>query len=124
MEKFNELRKIMHKVKFLEECIEETRTQMKIHAMQYSDIPKTIGFKDRTLEILIEKIEDLENKKNRLQLRYEIIQEELSVLPEMPYKVAFYKVVYGMPWKQISTKLGYSRTSCFRFFDEAKNFAC
>lgn len=124
MEKFVELRKIKSKMQFLDNCIEETRNRMKVRAMQYSDMPKIVGYKDKTMEILMEKLEELETKKNKLQLKFEMIQEELSILPEMPYKVAFYKVVYRMSWCQISSKLGYSRASCFRFFDEVKNFTC
>ena len=95
---------------------------MKYHAIKYSDIPKAAGYKDKVLEMLTEKLEELENKKNRLQIKADMILEELSVLPEMPYKVAIYRCVYGLSWYEISKRIGYSKTSCCRFYNEAKNY--
>ncbi len=122
IEKLKEVKKIKYQIKFLDESIEETRNQMKHHAIRYSDMPKAVGYKDKILEALIERLEELENKKNRLQIKVDLILEELSVLPELPYKVAIDRCVYGLSWYQISKKTGYSKTSCYRFYAEAKEF--
>lgn len=122
IEKLKEVKRLKYRIKFLDESIEETRNQMKLHAIMYSDMPKTVGYKDKVLEMLMEKLEELENKKNRLQVKADMILEELSVLPEMPYKVAIYRYIDGLSWYEISKRTGYSKTSCCRFYNEAKNY--
>ena len=121
IKKLNEVKKLKSQIKFFEESIEETRNQMKHHAIIYSDMPKAVGYKDKVLEMLTEKLEELENKKNRLQIKADMILEELSVLPEMPYRVAIYRCVYSLSWYEISNKTGYSVAHCHRFYNEAKN---
>lgn len=122
IKKLDEVRKLKSQIKFLDESIEETKNQMKYHAIIYSDMPKVTGYKDKILEALMERLEELENRKNRLQIKVDLILEELSVLPEMPYKVAIYRCVYGLSWYQISKKTGYSKPSCYRFYAQAKEF--
>lgn len=122
IEKLKEVKKIKYQIKFLDESIEETRNQMKHHAIRYSDMPKAVGYKDKILEALMERLEELENKKNRLQIKVDLILEELSVLPELPYKVAIDRCVYSLSWYQISKKTGYSVAHCHRFYNEAKNY--
>ena len=122
IEKLKEVKKIKYQIKFLDESIEETRNQMKHHAVSYSDIPRITGYRDKVLEMLTEKLEELENKKNRLQIKADMILEELSVLPEMPYRVSIYRYIDGLSWYEISKRTGYSKTSCCRFYNEAKNY--
>lgn len=122
IEKLKEVKKLKYQIKFLDESIEETRNQMKHHAIRYSDIPKAAGYKDKVLEMLTEKLEELENKKNRLQIKADMILEELSVLPEMPYRVAIERYVNGLSWYEISKRTGYSKPSCYRFYAQAKEF--
>ncbi len=122
IEKLKDVKRLKFQIKCIENDIEEVRSKMEHHAIKYSKIPKPSGYKDNIMEMFISRIEDLEIKKNKLQMKIDMVLEELSVLPEMPYRVTYYRYVDSMSWDEISKKIGYSITQCYRFYRAAKRF--
>ncbi len=96
---------------------------MEHHAIIYSDLPKNLGYKDNIMEMFMSRIEELETEKAKIQLKIDMILDEISFLPEASYRVLIYKYVDEMSWEQISQKLGYSKSSCYRFFNDAKKIS-
>ena len=79
---------------------------------------ETQGIYDAEIERLIE----LETKKYHLQMRIDEVLDELSKLPELSYKVVYYRDFVGLRWVDISRKIGYSVSQCHRFYDVAQDF--
>ena len=75
------------------------------------------------MEMFMSRIEELELEKSKIQLKIDMILDEISFLPEASYRVLIYKYVDEMSWEQISRKLGYSKSSCQRFCNNAKKIS-
>ena len=120
IEKIKEVRQLKFQIKIIDSKINEIRSQIQGQAIKYSDIPKMESYRNNIMQNLMEKIIELENKKSRLQMKIDIILEELSELPEMIYKVVYYKHVDNLTWLEIADKLNYSVSQCRRFYIEAK----
>lgn len=123
IEKLREIRKLRFKIKRIDEQIEDIRGKMEHHAIIYSDLPKNPGYKDNIMEMFMSRIEELELEKSKIQLKIDMILDEISFLPEASYRVLIYKYVDEMSWEQISQKLGYSKSSCQRFCNNAKKIS-
>ena len=121
IEKMKEVRHLKFQIKILDEKIEEIRGQMELQAAKYSDMPKAEGYTNSVIQVLTDKILELESKKDKLQTKIDFILEELSELPETIYKVAYYRQVNNMSWLEIANKVNYSVAQCHRFYDHAKN---
>lgn len=122
IEKLKDVKRLKFQIKCIENDIEEVRNKVEHHAIKYSKIPKPSGYKDNIMEMFISRIEDLETKKNKLQMKIDMVLEELSVLPEMPYRVVYCRHVDSMSWDEISKCVGYSPAHCRRFEHEAMIF--
>lgn len=121
IEKIKEVKHLKFQIKILEEKIEEIRGQMEVQAIKYSDMPKAEGYAKSIMQMLTEKILELENKKDKLQIKIDFILEELSELPETVYKVVYYRHIDNMSWLEIADKVNYSVSQCKRFYVNAKN---
>lgn len=122
IDKFVELRRIKSKIQFLDNCIKRTKIRINLHNVTQSDMYKTFGYRDKILETLTEELEKLENEKEKLQTKTDIILEKLSGLPKIVLEVAIYKEVYLLSWVQISGKTGYSCEEIQKFYKEAEKF--
>lgn len=121
IDKIKEVRQLKFQVKMLDEKINEVRSQIEGQSIRYSDISKMEGYKKSIMQNFVERLLELESKRNRLQMKIDIILEELSELPEMVYKVVYYRHVDNLSWLKIADKLNYSIAQCHRFYDNAKN---
>ena len=122
IEKIKEVKHLKFQIKILEEEIEEIRGQMEVQAIKYSDMPKAEGYVKSIMQMLTEKILELENKKDKLQIKIDFILGELSELPETIYKVVYYRHIDNMSWLEIADKVNYSVTQCRRFYNIVKDF--
>lgn len=102
--KLDEVKKLKFQIKILEDKIKELRGKIESQAIKYSDTPKINGFKDNLMELEFERLIDLEIKKEHLQIKIDVILEEFSILPELPYKVVYYRHVDSLRWFDISKK--------------------
>lgn len=121
IEKIKEVKHLKFQIKILDDKIEEIRAQIEGQAIKYSDMPRMEGYKKNIMQSTMERLLELENKKNRLQMKIDIILEELSELPEMVYKVVYYRHVDSLSWLEVANKLHYSVSQCRRFYIDAKN---
>lgn len=120
IDKIKEVRQLKFQIEMIDDKIKEIRSKMEGQAIRYSDMPKPEGYKKNIMQNLMERLLELENKRNILQTRADIILEELLKLPEMMYKVVYYRHIDSLTWLQISTKLHYSIAQCKRFYISAK----
>lgn len=105
----------------LDEKIEELKGQMGLQAIKYSDYPKIQLSKQDILQQKVEKLIEIEMRKDVLQTKLDgILQEQLYKIPYNILKVAYLRVVEGLKWEIISKKLNYSRSQCWRLFNVAK----
>lgn len=122
IEKIKEVKRLKFQIKILDEKIEEVRSQMSVQAMKYSDMPKVEGYKQSLLQAQTERLLELETRKNKLQIKIDIILDELAELPEVTYKVVYYRHIDNLSWLEISSKMGYSLAQCHRFYDYANEY--
>lgn len=122
IEKIKEVRHLKFQVKMIDEKIKEIRSQIECQAIKYSDIPKLEGYKKSIMQNSVEHLLELESKRNRLQMKIDIILEELSELPELVYKVVYYRHIDNLSWLEIADKLNYSVAQCHRFYTNAKKY--
>lgn len=122
IDKIKEVRQLKFQVKMIDDKIKEIRSQVECQAIKYSDMPKMEGYKKSVMQSLMERLLELEGKRNRLQIKIDIILEELSELPEMVYKVVYYRHVDNLSWLEIADKLNYSIAQCHRFYTNAKKY--
>lgn len=120
--KLDEVKRLKFQIKLLDDKIRELKSYIENQAIKYSDMPKIEGFKDNILQLQIERLVEFEMKKDRLQMKIDIILDELSLLPELPYKVAYYRHINELRWLDISKKIGYSVAQCHRFYLIAQKF--
>jgi len=120
--KLEEVKKLKFQIKLLDEKIQELKSSLDVQGMRYSDLPKIEGFKNNLIELQIERLLELQTKKYHLQMKIDDILEELSKLPELSYKVIYYRHVDGLRWIDISKKIGYSVAQCHRFYAVAQSF--
>lgn len=118
--RLDEVKKLKFQIKLLDDKIKELKSSIENKAIRYSDMPKIEGFRDSLLQIQVERLIELETKKDRLQMKIDIILEDFVGLPELPYKVLYYRHVEGLRWIDISRKLRYSVAQCHRFYLIAK----
>ena len=114
--KLDEAKRLKFQIKLLDEKIKELKNSLEIQGIKYSDLPKIEGFKNNLIELQIERLLELEAKKYSLQMRIDEVLDELSKLPELSYKVVYYRHVEGLRWIDISKKIGYSVSQCHRFY--------
>lgn len=120
IDKIKEVRHLKFQVKIIDDKIKELRSQIEGQAIKYSDMPKMEGYKQNIMQNLMERLMELESKRNRLQMKIDIILEELSELPEMVYKVVYYRHIDNLSWLEVADKLHYSIAQCKRFYIKAK----
>ncbi len=120
--KLDEAKRLKFQIKLLDEKIKELKNSLEIQGIKYSDLPKIEGFKNNLIELQIERLLELEAKKYSLQIKIDEVLEGLSKLPELSYKVVYYRHVEGLRWIDISKKIGYSVSQCHRFYALAQNF--
>lgn len=120
--RLEEVKKLKFQIKLLNEKIKELKSSLEIQGIKYSDLPKIEGFKNNLIELQIERLLELEAKKYSLQMRIDEVLEGLSKLPELSYKVVYYRHVEGLRWIDISKKIGYSVSQCHRFYSATKDF--
>lgn len=120
IDKIKEVRHLKFQVKIIDDKIKEIRSQIESQAIKYSDMPKMEGYKQNIMQNLMERLMELESKRNRLQMKIDIILEELSELPETVYKVVYYRHIDNLSWLEVADKLNYSVSQCRRFYLEAK----
>lgn len=120
--KLDEAKRLKFQIKLLDEKIKELKNSLEIQGIKYSDLPKIEGFKNNLIELQIERLLELETKKYSLQMRIDEVLEKLSNLPELSYKVVYYRHVEGLRWIDISKKIGYSVSQCHRFYALAQDF--
>ena len=120
--KLNEVRNLKFKIKLLDDKIKELRSRLKSQSIKYSDLPKAGGFKNNLIELQTERLIELETKKEHLQMKIDIILDELSELPELTYKVVYYRHIDRLRWLDIAKKIGYSVSQCHRFYAVAQDF--
>ena len=120
--KLDEAKRLKFQIKLLDEKIKEIKNSLEIQGIKYSDLPKIEGFKNNLIELQIERLLELEAKKYSLQMRIDEVLDELSKLPELSYKVVYYRHVEGLRWIDISKKIGYSVSQCHRFYAVAQDF--
>lgn len=120
IDKIKEVRHLKFQVKIIDDKIKEIRSQIEGQAIKYSDMPKMEGYKQNIMQSLMERLMELESKRNRLQMKIDIILEELSELPEMVYKVVYYRHIDNLSWLEVADKLHYSITQCHRFYNMAR----
>lgn len=85
-------------------------------------MPKPEGFITSLLQVQTEHLIELEQKKQRLQNRMEMILEDFQTMPENLYKILYYRHVDGLRWEEIALKTNYSRAQCHRLYDNALKF--
>ena len=117
-----EAKRLKFQIKLLDEKINELKSNLDIQVMRYADLPKIEGFKNNLIELQVERLIELETKKYHLQMRIDEVLDELSKLPELSYKVVYYRDFAKFRWVDISKKIGYSVSQCHRFYDVAQNF--
>ncbi len=122
MSKLDEVRKFKFQIKLLDKKIKELKSSLEVQGIRYSDLPKSKSFKNNLIELQIERLIELETKKYHLKVKIDDILEELSQLPELSYKVVYYRHVDGLRWIDISRKIGYSVSQCHRFYAVAQSF--
>lgn len=122
IDKIKEVRHLKFQVKIIDDKIKELRSQIEGQAIKYSDMPKMEGYKQNIMQNLMERLMELESKRNRLQMKIDIILEELSELPEMVYKVVYYRHIDNLSWLEVADKLHYSIAQCHRFYTTAKKY--
>lgn len=93
--KLDEAKRLKFQIKLLDEKIKELKNSLEIQGIKYSDLPKIEGFKSNLIELHIERLLELEAKKYSLQMRIDEVLEGLSKLPELSYKVVYYRHVEG-----------------------------
>lgn len=93
--KLDEAKRLKFQIKLLDEKIKELKNSVEIQGIKYSDLPKIEGFKNNLIELQIERLLELEAKKYSLQMRIDEVLEGLSKLPELSYKVVYYRHVEG-----------------------------
>lgn len=120
--KLDEARQIKFQIKLLDEKIRELKSSLDVQGIKYSDLPKVKGFKNNLVELKLERLLELESKKYHLQTKIDDILEEFSKLPEISYKVIYYRHIDKLRWIDISKKIGYSVSQCHRFYAVAQNF--
>jgi DNA-directed RNA polymerase specialized sigma24 family protein len=120
VQKLKEIGKLKFRIKILEDKIKELRCQIEGHAVRYSELPKIHGF-DNIFQVQIERLVELETKKTRLQMKIDIILDELDGVPELQYKIIYYKFIDNLSWREIAKKVEYSVTQCHRFYNDALN---
>ncbi len=120
--RLEEVKKLKFQIKLLNEKIKELKSSLEIQGIKYSDLPKIEGFKNNLIELQIERLLELEAKKYSLQMRIDEVLEGLSKLPELSYKVVYYRHVEGLRWIDISKKIGYRVSQCHRFYSATKDF--
>ena len=120
--KLDEAKRLKFQIKLLDEKIKELKSSLDVQGMRYSDFPKIEGFKNNLIELQIERLIELETKKYSLQMRIDEVLDELSKLPELSYKVVYYRDFVGLRWIDISRKIGYSVSQCHRFYAVAQDF--
>ena len=120
--KLDEAKRLKFQIKLLDEKINELKNSLDIQGMRYADLPKIEGFKNNLIELQVERLIELETKKYHLQMRIDEVLDELSKLPELSYKVVYYRDFVGLRWVDISRKIGYSVSQCHRFYDVAQDF--
>lgn len=120
--KLDEAKRLKFQIKLLDEKIKELKNSLEIQGIKYSDLPKIEGFKNNLIELQIERLLELEAKKYSLQIKIDEVLEGLSKLPELSYKVVYYRHVEGLRWIDISKKIGYSVSQCHRFYAATKDF--
>ena len=120
--KLDEAKRLKFQIKLLDEKINELKNSLDIQGMRYADLPKIEGFKNNLIELQVERLVELETKKYHLQMRIDEVLDELSKLPELSYKVVYYRDFVGLRWVDISRKIGYSVSQCHRFYDVAQDF--
>lgn len=120
--KLDEAKRLKFQIKLLDEKIKELKNSLEIQGIKYSDLPKIEGFKNNLIELQIERLLELEAKKYSLQIKIDEVLEGLSKLPELSYKVVYYRHVEGLRWIDISKKIGYSVSQCHRFYSLAQDF--
>lgn len=120
--RLEEVKRLKFQIKLLNEKIKELKSSLEIQGIRYSDLPKVEGFKSNITELQIERLLELQTKKYHLQIKIDDILEELSKLPELSYKVIYYRHIDGLRWIDISKKIGYSISQCHRFYAVAQSF--
>ena len=120
--KLDEVRKLKFQIKLLDEKIKEFRSKLENKGINYSDLPKLKGFKNNFIELQVEKLIELERKQYHLQSEIDEILNEFSKLPELPYKVVYYRHIDNLRWIDIAKKMGYSVSQCHRFYTVAQDF--
>lgn len=118
--KLDEIRTLKFRIKILDEKIKEIKSKMELQAVKYSNRHKDKGLKENILQINLERLAELENKKNQLQMEIDKILDELSELPETLYKVVYYRSVEGLSWSDTAEKMNYSIVQCWRFYSSAR----
>ena len=121
--KLDEARQTKFQIKLLEQKIQELKSSLDIQGVKYSYLPKANGLKNNLIELKIERLLELESKKYHLQIKIDDILEELSKLPELLYKIVYYRHIDGLRWVDISKKIGYSVSQCHRFYNQV-NHSC
>ncbi len=120
--KLDEARQTKFQIKLLEQKIQELKSSLDIQGVKYSYFPKANGLKNNLIELKIERLLELETKKYHLQMRIDEVLDDLSKLPELSYKVVYYRDFVGLRWIDISRKIGYSVSQCHRFYAIAQSF--
>lgn len=115
--KIEDIKRMKFQIEVIDEQIEKIRSRMQIQAAKYSSLPKLFGYKQNVLQIQMEKLLELEKRRNDLEGKINEILEEFSRLPEMSYKVLYYRYFGNLTWLEISGKLGYSVAQCRRFYN-------
>ena len=120
--KLSRIKILAFKIRRINEKIENLRYEMEYHTSIYSELPKNFGHNNNMIEIFISRIEELEMKKAELQIELDKILDEFTFLSEISYKILVYRCIENLPWDQIVQKTGYSKPSCFRFYNEIKKY--
>ena len=122
--KLDEAKRLKFQIKLLDEKINELKNSLDIQGMRYADLPKIEGFKNNLIELQVERLVELETKKYHLQMRIDEVLDELSKLPELSYKVVYYRDFVGLRWVDISRKIGHSVSQCLDFMMLPKTLIC
>ena len=121
-DKLSKIKILAFKIRRINEKIENLRYEMEYHTSIYSELPKNINYRNNMIEIFISRIEELEIKKIEIQVELDKILDEFTFLSEISYKILVYRCIENLPWDQIVQKTGYSKPSCFRFYNEIKKY--
>ncbi|MDR1627228.1 MAG: hypothetical protein LBR79_00455 [Oscillospiraceae bacterium] len=115
----NKVSKIKFQIKILEDKITVYRSRIGVKSMTLKEFPITDGTYKNLIEFYTEKILELEKEIEILQSEVDKVFNEIKKLPELEFKVIYFRYFENLNWFKTSKLLEKHRITCERIASKA-----